>query len=92
MTEAYQGQIEKWEKEGVEKPGFEISKDIINSTKGKHLPLSNAITEVDIDELMRNLRLESDTKNLTYDEVAAILESSIDDILFTQDDLCTFFI
>ena len=87
-TEAYQGQIEKWEKEGVEKPGFKIFKDIIDS-KEKHLSLSETITEADIEELMRNLRLESDTENLNCDEVAAILESSIDDILFTQDDLCT---
>ena len=78
------------EKKGIEKPGFEIFKDIIDCTKGKHLPLSDAITEADIDELMRNLRLESDTENLNCDEVAAILESSIDDILFTQDDLYTF--
>ena len=43
---------------------------------------------------MKNLGLESKTKNLNYDEVATILESSIDDILFkdttTEDDLCTF--
>ena len=42
---------------------------------------------------MKNLGLESKTKNLNGDEVATILESSIDDILFedtTEDDLCPF--
>ena len=42
---------------------------------------------------MKNLGLESKTKNLNCDEVTTILESSINDILFedtTEDDLCTF--
>ena len=43
---------------------------------------------------MRNLGLESKTETLNYEEVAAIFESSIDDILFeeiaTGDDLYTF--
>ena len=42
---------------------------------------------------MKNLGLESKTENLNCDEVATILESSIDDILFedttTEDNLCT---
>ena len=42
---------------------------------------------------MKNLGLESKTENLNCDEVATILESDIDDILFedtTEDDLYTF--
>ena len=69
-----------------------IFKDIINSAKRKRPPLPDTITEANINELMKNLGLESKTKNLNYDEVATILESSIDDILFedtTEDDLCT---
>ena len=81
-------------KRRVEKPGFEIFKDIINSAKGKCPPLPDTITEADIDDLMKNLGLESKTENLNCDEVATILESSIDDILFedttTEDDLYTF--
>ena len=82
MVEACQGQNEKWEKEWTEKLGFEIFKDVIDSTKGKHPLLPDAITETDIKELMRNLGLESKTKTLNYEEVTTILESRIDDILF----------
>ena len=92
-TEAYQGQTEKWEKEGVKKLGFKIFKDIIDSTKGKCPPFPDIITKVDVDELMKNLGLESKTENLNCDEITTILESSIDDIQFedtTEDDLCTF--
>ena len=43
---------------------------------------------------MRNLGLESKTETLNYEEITAILMSSIDDILFEAiaigDDLCTF--
>ena len=43
---------------------------------------------------MKNLRLESKIETLNCKEVAAILESGNDDILFediaTRDDLCTF--
>ena len=93
-AEAYQGQNEKWEKEGVEKPSFEIFKDIIDSVKEKCSPLPDGITETDIEELMRNLGLEAKTETLNFENVAATLESSIDDILFEDnaigDDLCTF--
>ena len=82
------------EKEGVEKPGFEIFKDVIDSSKGKYPPLPNIITEADIDELIKNLGLESKTKTFNYAKVTAILESTINDILFedvtTGDDLYTF--
>ena len=53
-----------------------------------------AITEANIDELMKILGLESKIETLNYTEVIAILESSINDILFegntTEDNLCTF--
>ena len=88
-TKAYQGQTEKWKKEGVE-----IFKDVINSTNGKHPPLLDIIIEADIDELIKNLGIKSKVEILDYAEVTIILESSINDILFedttTEDDLCTF--
>ena len=93
-TKAYQWYTEKWEKEGVEKPGFEIFKDVINFAKEKHPPLLDTITKVDIDELVKNLGLESKIEILDYAKVTIILELSINDILFedttVEDDLCTF--
>ena len=67
LTEAYQGHTEKWEKEGVEKSDFKIFKDIINSAKQKRPPLPDTITEADINELIKNLGLESKTENLNCD-------------------------
>ena len=82
------------EKEGVEKSGFKTFKDVIDSAKGKHPPLPDAITKADIDELIKNLILEFKTETLNCVEVIDILESSINDILFEDttigDDLCTF--
>ena len=48
-TKDYQGQTKKYEKEGIEKPEFEIFKDIIGSAKGKYPPLLDTIAEADID-------------------------------------------
>ena len=56
--------------------------------------MPDAIIEIDIDELMKNLGLESKTEILNCAEVTTILESNINHILFEdttiEDDLYTF--
>ena len=93
-TEFYQGKIEKWKKEEVKKPRFEIFKDVIDSSKGKRPPLPDMITKANIDELIKNLGSESKIETLNYAKVTVVLKLSIDNILFEdttiRDDLCTF--
>ena len=56
--------------------------------------MPDTITKVDIDEIMKNLGLQSKIENLNCAEVTAILKSSINDILCEDttigDDLFTF--
>ena len=56
--------------------------------------LPDAITETNIKELIRNLGLEPKIETLNCEQVTAILDLSIDDILFkdtaTRDDLYSF--